>query len=81
MTSANDLITEVGTNFTDFFVVPRTLVYGNHLLMARPTQCKGKIMTKTCKILNTEIGCHPPPQKWKFQLRLDFEILKLTFES
>ena len=22
-------------------VVPRTLVYGNHILMAKPTQCRG----------------------------------------
>ena len=29
------------------FMVPRTLAYGNHLLLTRGTLCKYKIMTKT----------------------------------
>ena len=59
------------------FVVPVTLVYGNHILMTRPTQCMDNFQLR-------RVGCQQPPpplENGNSTSGLDLEHFKLTFEN
>ena len=56
-------------------VVPRTIVYGNSLLMARPTQCRGNFQHRSS--LSPTHSPPPPSGNGNFSS----EYFKLTFEN